>query len=80
MGQPLAETTRALIAQLGVDVTKLVLQVHAVEVAGRKLVARATERGQFLAKYVQLPAGCLVAMEASGGAHHWAQHSARLRK
>jgi len=69
----MAEITRAQIVRVGVDIAKLVIQVHAVDGAGRRVVARALKRGQFLAWCAQLPPGCLVAMEACGGAHHWAR-------
>jgi len=67
----MAEITRALIARVGVDLAKNVIQVHAVDGAGRRVMARAFKREQFLAWCAQLPAGCLVAMEACGGAHHF---------
>ena len=72
----MAEVTRALIARVGVDLAKNVIQVHAVDAAGRRVVARAFKREQFLAWCAQLPPGCLVAMEACSGAHHFAR---RLR-
>ena len=72
----MSEITRALIARVGVDLAKLVIQVHAVDAAGRRVVARAFKRDQFIAWCALLPAGCLVAMEACSSAHHWAR---RLR-
>jgi transposase len=36
-------------------------------------MARALPRQKFLAWCAQLPAGCIVAMEASSSAHHWAR-------
>ena len=72
----MSEITRALIARVGVDLAKLVIQVHAVDKAGRRVVSRAIKRDQFLAWCAQLPPGCLVAMEACSGAHAWAR---RLR-
>ena len=72
----MAEITRALIARVGVDLAKNVIQVHAVDGAGRRVVARSFKREAFLAWCAQLPAGCLVAMEACSGAHHFAR---RLR-
>jgi transposase len=65
----MAEITRALIARVGVDLAKTVIQVHAVDRAGQRVLARAMRREQFLAWCAQLPAGCLVAMEACSGAH-----------
>ena len=72
----MSEITRAAIARVGVDLAKNVIQVHAVDGAGRRVAVRAIKRGQFLAWCAQLPAGCLVAMEACSGAHAWAR---RLR-
>jgi len=69
----MSEITRALIARVGVDLAKRVIQVHAVDAAGRRVVSRAFKREQFIAWCVQLPAGCLVAMEACSSAHHWAR-------
>ena len=70
----MTEITRvlfALIVRVGVDLAKNVIQVHAVDRGGRRLVSRPIKRDQFLAWCAQLPAGCLVAMEACSGAHHW---------
>ena len=72
----MTETTRAVIARVGVDLAKNVIQVHAVDSSGRRLVARAIKREQFLSWCAQLPAGCVVAMEACSSAHHWGR---RLR-
>ena len=69
----MGEITRALMARVGVDLAKRVIQVHAVDAAGRRVVARSLKREQFLAWCAQLPAGCLVAMEACSSAHHWAR-------
>jgi transposase len=58
---------------VGVDLAKRVIQVHAVDAAGRVLTSRALRREQFLGWCARLPQGCIVAMEASSGAHHWAR-------
>jgi transposase len=62
--------------RVGVDLAKRVIQVHAVDRAGKVLVARSLPRERFEAWCGQLPAGCVVAMESCSGAHHWAR---RLR-
>ena len=71
------QITRALVrgeaARVGVDLAKRVIQVHAVDGAERVLVNRALARDKFIAWCRQLPAGCIVAMEASSSAHHWAR-------
>jgi transposase len=74
----MSEITRTLllIARVGVDLAKNLIQVHAVDASGRRVVARALKRDQFMAWCAQLPAGCLVAMEACSSSHHWAR---RLR-
>jgi transposase len=72
----MSEITRAAIARVGVDLAKRVIQVHAVDAAGRRLVARALKRDQFIGWCAALPPGCLVAMEACSSSHHWAR---RLR-
>ena len=61
------------ITRVGVDLAKRVIQVHAVDAAGRRVVARALKREQFMAWCAQLPVGCVVAMEACSSAHHWAR-------
>ena len=64
------------ITRVGVDLAKRVIQVHAVDAAGQRVTGRALSRDKFLPWCAQLPAGCMVAMEASSSAHHWAR---RLR-
>ena len=61
------------ITRVGVDLAKRVIQVHAVNVAGRVVSAKALARDKFMAWCVQLPPGCLIAMEACSGGHHWAR-------
>jgi transposase len=65
-------------ARVGVDLAKHVIQVHAVDRAGKLLVAKALARDRFAAWCAALPAGCIVAMEACGSAHHWARRLRRL--
>jgi transposase len=74
----MSEITRILMlaVRVGVDLAKNLIQVHAVDAAGRRLVSRALKRDQFAAWCQQLPPGCLVAMEACSSAHHWGR---RLR-
>ncbi|EFF73828.1 hypothetical protein HMPREF0004_4885 [Achromobacter piechaudii ATCC 43553] len=45
--------------------------MHAVD--ARVVVAKALAADKFAAWCAQLPPGCLVALEACGGAHHWAR-------
>ena len=64
---------RGQAVRVGVDLAKRVIQVHAVDGAGQVLTARALPRDKFIAWCAQLPAGCIVAMETSSSAHHWAR-------
>lgn len=45
--------------------------MHAVD--ARVVVAKALAADKFAAWCAELPPGCLVALEACGGAHHWAR-------
>ena len=59
--------------RVGVDLAKRVIQVHAVDATGRVLTSKALARDKFIEWCVRLRAGCVVAMEASSSAHHWAR-------
>lgn len=61
------------ITRVGVDLAKRVIQVHAVDAAGRVVTAKMLARDKFAPWCAQLPPDCLVAMEACSGAHHWAR-------
>lgn len=61
------------ITRIGVDLAKNVIQVHAVDALGKMVMNRALSRDKFLLWCAQLPAGSLIAMEASSSAHHWAR-------
>ncbi|KQP09119.1 IS110 family transposase [Pseudorhodoferax sp. Leaf265] len=72
----MAEITRAPVARVGLDLSKRVYQVHAVDAQGRIVLAKAMSVDRFFAWCAELPSGCIVAMETCGGAHHVAR---RLR-
>jgi transposase len=59
------------VVRVGVDLAKRVIQVHAVDAAGRVVTNRALPRDKFIAWCAQLPPGCMVVMEVSSSAHHW---------
>ncbi len=61
------------ITRVGVDLAKRTIQVLAVNAAGLRVTGRALPREKFLPWCAQLPPGCLVSMEASSSAHHWAR-------
>ena len=62
---------RGEAVRVGVDLAKQVIQVHAVDAQGQVLERRALSRAKFMGWCAKLPAGCVVAMEASSSAHHW---------
>ena len=73
----MAEITRALVGRrVGVDLSKRVFQVHAVDRAERRVLTKLISPERFYAWCAELPAGFVVVMEACGGAHHVAR---RLR-
>ena len=61
------------ITRVGVDLAKNVIQVHAVDTAGKVVTNRQLKRDKFIEWCLQLPAMCLLAMESCSGAHHWAR-------
>ena len=65
--------TRVPAVRVGVDLSKRVIQVQAVDGTSRVLTNRALSRDRFLPWCSQLPPGCLVVMEVSSSAHHWAR-------
>jgi len=67
-GKSMAEITR-----VGVDLAKRLIQVHGVDATERVVAARGMSCEKFAAWCAQLPAGCIVAMEACSSAHHWAR-------
>jgi len=61
------------IARVGIDLAKNLIQIHAVDAAGKVVTCRTLKREKFLLWCANLPAGCLIAMEACSGAHHWSR-------
>lgn len=61
------------ITRVGVDLAKYLIQVHAVDAAGKLVTSRALRREKFLIWCTGLPTGCLIAMEACSGSHHWSR-------
>ncbi len=61
------------ITRVGADLAKAVIQVHGVDAMGSVVTNRPLPRDKFMTWCAQLPAGCIVAMEASSSVHHWAR-------
>lgn len=60
------------ITTVGIDLAKLVFQVHGVDARGKATLRKRLKRSQVVAFFAQL-APCLIGMEACGGAHFWAR-------
>jgi transposase len=65
------------IACIGLDLAKYVFEVHGVDGHGKMVLCRTLRRGAVTAFFANLPP-CLVGMEASNGAHFWAQAISEL--
>ncbi|GAB3555427.1 IS110-like element ISPa11 family transposase [Noviherbaspirillum agri] len=71
------------IVRVGLDIAKLVFQVHGVDEHGKAKLKKTLSRSEVLEFFAKLPP-CLVGIEACGGAHYWARelkqmgHDARL--
>ena len=71
------------ITTIGIDLAKLVFQLHGVDAGGKTQLKKQIKRDQMNLFFANLPA-CLIGMEACGSAHHWARkleamgHTVRL--
>ena len=62
---------------IGLDIAKHVFQVHGAGAAGHVLFRKRITRPRLIAFLATQPP-CIVAMEACGGAHHWAREIGKL--
>lgn len=75
--------TMAGLQVIGLDIAKHVFQLHTVDMSTGEIVNMQIKRAKVLEHFVNLPP-CLIAIEACGGAHHWARelkaqgHTVRL--
>ena len=60
------------ITTIGLDIAKSVFHLFAVNQMGRYVKKKQLKRAQLLSYFAQLEA-CVIAMEACGGANHWAR-------
>ena len=60
------------VTTTGLDIAKHVFHAHGADSAGCTMFSRRLTRGKLLSFFVSQPR-CTVALEACGGAHHWAR-------
>lgn len=60
------------VTTIGLDIAKHVFHAHGADSTGRAVFSRKPARGKLL-DFFQAHPRCLVALEACGGAHHWAR-------
>jgi transposase len=60
------------ITTVGVDLAKVVFQIHGVDERGKALVRKQLKRSEMSSYFANLEP-CLIGMEACGSAHHWAR-------
>jgi transposase len=62
---------------IGLDIAKSVFQLHSVDMSSGEIINRQLKRAKVMDYFVNRPA-CLIAIEACGGAHHWARELEKL--
>lgn len=67
----------AEVTIIGLDIAKNVFHAHGADGAGRQVFSRRLTRSKLL-EFFAAQSRCLVAMEACGGAHHWARELIRM--
>jgi transposase len=60
------------VSTIGLDIAKNVFHAHGADASGNPLFSRKISRTKLLEFFAKQPR-CLVALEACGGAHHWAR-------
>ncbi len=65
------------VSTIGLDLAKMVFQAHGADASGGVVFRKTLRRAKVVDFFRDQPR-CLVAMEACGGAHHWAREFARL--
>lgn len=65
------------IVRIGLDIAKLVFQLHGVDGHGKAVLKKTLSRSEMLTYFAKLPP-CLIGIEACAGAHYWARELNRL--
>jgi len=60
------------VTTIGLDIAKTVFHAHGADASGRMVFSRRLTRAKLLDFFKQQPP-CTIALEACGGAHHWAR-------
>jgi transposase len=62
------------IVRVGVDLAKDVFQLHGVDRDGKTVWQRKLNRNEWIKVLLdKIEPGCVIGMQACGGAHHWAR-------
>jgi transposase len=72
----LREASMGEVTTIGLDIAKQVFHVHGADASGAMLFSRRITRAKLLPFFASQPR-CVVALEACGGAHHWARELGR---
>lgn len=67
------------ITTIGIDLAKIVFQIHGVDERGKVGVRKQLKRAEMSVYFANLEP-CLIGMEACGSAHHWPRLSGIIRK
>jgi transposase len=65
------------VSIIGLDISKHVFHAHGADGRGRAMFSKRISRGKLLDFFATQPS-CTIALEACGGAHHWARQLAQL--
>ena len=65
------------VSIIGLDIAKHVFHIHGADERGRAILSKRISRGKLLDFCAAQPS-CKVALEACGGAHHWARQLTQL--
>ena len=65
------------VTTIGLDIAKNVFHAHGADERGRVVFSKRISRGKLLEFFAAQPS-CMVALEACGGAHHWARQLIQL--
>jgi transposase len=71
------EASMEKVSIIGLDIAKSVFQAHGADASGGVVFRKKINRARLLEFFASQPP-CTVAMEACGGAHHWARELAKL--